>query len=105
MAYVMALDGESRPYVIVRASGAGVHSGWMLADRGAERIVLGGSRRLWRWHGRTLSGLALEGPDDLNQCKFGDVLPEITILGACEIIPCTEISRERIAAVSTWVND
>ena len=101
----MAVDAEGRPYVIVRASSAGVHAGFLVEDHGADRIVLGDSRRMWRWHGRTLSGVAMEGPDHLSLCKFGDRLPSITVMGACEIIPCTVGAMGRINDVAIWVND
>lgn len=99
-----AQSADGRPYVIVRCTSAGVHAGYLTSREGDE-VVLYNSRRLWRWHGRTLSGLAIEGTDDPSQCKFGDVLPVITLLGACEIIPCSEAARISLEGVSLWVND
>jgi len=93
-------------YVIVRCRNAGVHAGY-LAVKTSEDLTLVKSRRLWRWHGRTISGLAVEGTDDPSQCKFGDPLPEL-ILNAndwCEIIPCTEKARESLEGVAKWQND
>jgi hypothetical protein len=100
----LATDPEGREFVIVRATGAGVHAGYLL-EQTDTTVKLAASRRLWRWHGRTLSGLALEGTDDVSQCKFGDALPKITIAGWCEIIPCTEKARESLQSVPLWVND
>lgn len=94
------------PYVIVRCSAAGVHAGYLASSGNGDgnNIELTQSRRLWRWHGRTLSGLAIEGTDDVSQCKFGDTLPRITLFGACEIIHCTEAARLSLESVPKWVN-
>jgi len=100
----VARSVEGRPYVIVRCTAAGVHSGYLYSREGDE-VVLYNSRRLWRWHGRTLSGLAIEGTDNASECKFGDVLPVITLLGACEIIQCSEAARISLESVDKWVND
>jgi len=101
-----AESDTGKPYVIVRGRDAGVHAGWLESqDDASGTVVLSMSRRLWRWHGRTLSGLALEGTDDQSQCKFGDCLPLITLRGWCEIIPCTEAARRSLESVGEWVND
>lgn len=91
-------------FVIVRTVAAGVHAGY-LVERTERTVRLRDSRRLWRWHGRTLSGLSLEGTDDASKCKFGDVLPEIEIADWCEIIPCSREARESLYNVPRWEND
>lgn len=101
-----ARDSNGLQYVILRCTGAGVHSGYLKEfDALTKTGKLYNSRRLWRWHGRTLSGLAIEGTDDPNQCKFGDVLPEITVTDVCEVIPCSERARISLESVAKWVND
>ena len=102
---VMAANTEGLPYVIVRCRNAGVHAGYMVS-RDSETLVLTHARRLWRWHGRTLSGLAIEGTDNVDMCKFGDPI-DVTLNGTdwCEIIPCTETARESIEGVPLWTND
>lgn len=100
-----AEDHAGRPYVIARCRDAGVHAGYLIEEDRANRVVvLGDSRRLWRWHGRTLSGLALEGTDDPSQCKFGDVLTRITLADWCELIPCSEAARVSIQSIPEWIN-
>jgi hypothetical protein len=101
---LVSVDGK--PYVIVRCSAAGVHAGYLMSEGNGDgnNIELTHSRRLWRWHGRTLSGLALEGTDDVSKCKFGDTLPRITLFGVCEIIRCTEAARLSLDSVPKWVN-
>jgi hypothetical protein len=93
------------PYVIVRCSEAGVHAGYLASRDDEHRIAeLVAARRLWRWHGRTLSGLASEGTDDPKLCKFGDPI-DLTVAGWCEIIPCSEKARRSLVGVARWVND
>ena len=96
------MDGKR--YVIVRGNASGVHAGWMKEHDGSC-VTLMTTRRLWRWHGRTLSGLALEGTTDDSYCKYSPEIPEITILDACEIIPCTEAGRLSIQNMEDWENE
>lgn len=108
--YVPAAEAQSArrgdaPYVIVRCEAAGVHAGYLARRDDAHRIAeLVDARRLWRWHGRTLSGLALEGTDDPALCKFGDPV-SITLAGWCEIIQTTPQAQASLEAVARWVND
>jgi len=97
---------DGMEFCIVRCKDAGVHCGYVKdVDRDTNTVDLVGSRRMWRWHGRTLSGVALEGVDDPSKCKFGDVLPKILLHGWCEIIPCTDDAQESLYGVTVWVND
>jgi hypothetical protein len=96
------VDGLS--YCVVRCHDAGVHSGFV-KERKSREVVLLKSRRLWRWWGKTLSGLAIEGTTAPEKCKFADELAEITVLDACEVIPCTEIAMKSLRGVAKWTND
>lgn len=93
-------------YSVVRCRNAGVHAGYVEKLEDGD-LMLYESRRLWRWHGRTLSGLATEGTDDPRACKFGDELPELRLnaIDWCEIIPCTRQSEDSLRSVEAWVND
>jgi hypothetical protein len=97
-----SVNGEK--YCIIRCRNAGVHAGYVMERDGSE-VTLALSRRLWRWHGRTLSGLALEGTTDANSCKYAPEIPEITLLDACEIIPCTKEGKKSIQEMKEWSND
>ncbi len=93
-------------YCIIRCSGAGVHAGFVKSRAGKDEVELLKSRRLWRWWGKTLSGLATEGSFAPEKCKYADELPEITLLGVCEIIPCTDVAIKSIREdVGEWKND
>ena len=87
----------SRPFVICRCTGAGVHAGF-LVSRDGEEATLTSSRRLWRWtvpQGKPefLSGVAVHGLGD--QCQIGTRI-DVTLTGVCEVITCTETAKESI---------
>ena len=90
---------ESKP-VIVRATAAGVHFGYLKCNEG-NKVTLTKARRIWRWHGAwTLSEVATAGLDQ-SRSRVAATVSEITILDACEIIACTP---EAVASIdgATW---
>ena len=93
-------------YCIVRCRDAGVHSGFVV-EKGQEgrTVKIFKSRRLWSWHAKTLSGLATEGITNEKECKFANEVPEITVLDACEIIPCSKSAMSQIRNFKEWVNE
>ena len=100
-----AENAAGLPYVIVRCYAAGVHAGYLKRRDDVNKVVdLVSARRLWQWHGRTLSGLAVEGTDDPSLCRFGDPL-DIVLAEWCEIMPCTEAARDSLESVKEWKND
>jgi len=116
----MEIDGElwrkvdenvdALPYVIVRCGDAGVHAGYLVEKDPVHKIVwLAEGLRLWKWHGRTLSGLAVEGPDDVSKCKFGPMVGTKErpheIAEYCEILPVSDEAKAVLLSVSEWVND
>ena len=95
---------EGMKFCIIRCCNAGVHAGWLKKYDGQE-VHLIDARRLWRWYGKTLSGLATEGSFAPEKCKYSNVVPEIILLDAIEIIPCTQAGRKSIQIVKDWEND
>ena len=92
-------------YCIIRCSAAGVHAGFVKEKTDTE-VTLVKSRRLWLWYGKTLSGLATEGSFAPEKCRYADEVPEITVGGWCEVIPCTDAGIKSIReTVGPWVND
>ena len=90
---VKPLIGEK---VIVRCRDAGVHFG-TLADYAGREVQLNDSRRMYYWKaksGHTLSGCAVHGIT--SDSKITASVTSITLLEACEIIPCTEIASNSI---------
>lgn len=88
--------------VIIRADRAGVFFGEIKERDGAEAVMTN-CRRLWHWSGAaSLSQLATDGVMRPRDCKFTVTVPEITILGVIEIIPCTDKAVESINSVPVW---
>lgn len=89
-------------FVIVRTRNAGVHCGSLL-DANPAGVVLGSARRIWRWRGaNTLNELAVRGADT-GYTRISEPVPVITLLEACEIIPCSEAAAANLS-ISRWPN-
>lgn len=88
--------------VIIRADRAGVFYG-EIKERNGSEVVMSNVRRLWYWDGAaSLSQLAVNGTVRPNNCKFTVVVPEMTVLGVIEIIPCSDKAIASIEGVSEW---
>ena len=88
--------------VIVRADRAGVFYG-EIKERNGSEVIMTNVRRLWYWDGAaSLSQLAVNGTTAPNNCKFTVIVPEMTILGVIEIIPCTDAAVASIEGVRVW---
>ena len=88
--------------MIVRGNRSGVFFG-VLKERTGGEAVLTGCRRLWYWDGAcSLSELAVNGTARPEGCKFTVAVPELAILDAIEVIPCTEKAIESIEGVKVW---
>lgn len=93
---------EKNQKVIVRSGQAGVFFG-TLADQEDDAVTLTNVRKLWYWSGAAaVEQLALDGVKNPGECKFTVVVPEMIVLGVCQIIPCTEESAASIEAVEAW---
>lgn len=89
-------------YYIIRCDRAGVFFA-NIKERNGSEAVLTNCRRLWYWSGAcSLSQLATEGTKTPRDCKFTVVVPETTVLGVIEVIPCSEKAAENIKAVKEW---
>jgi len=94
---------NNNKYVIVRSAQSGIHAGWLVSQKG-DTVVLKESRRLWRWvvarmtgQLATLSEVAIYGVNSRDErSRIAVALPEMTVLGVCEIIPATEAARRSI---------
>jgi len=89
-------------YYIIRADRAGVFAGNVKSRDGGE-VTMTDVRRLWYWDGAaSLSQLAVDGTCEPGNCKFTVTVPEMTILGVIEIIPCSSAAEVSIKAVPIW---
>lgn len=88
--------------VIIRSDRAGVFFGTLKEKNGSE-VTLTDCRRIWYWEGAaSISQLAVTGTVNPSGCKFTVVVPEITVLGVIEIIPCTDEAIMSIEGVPVW---
>jgi hypothetical protein len=92
---------DNRNY-IVRADRAGVFFG-KIKERNGSEVNMTDVRRLWHWDGAaSLSQMAVEGVKEPQNCNFTVTVPEMTILGVIEIIPCTDEAEKNIKGVPEW---
>lgn len=96
------MNEQENRYYIVRCDRAGVFFAHIKERRGSE-VDLTEARRLWYWAGAaSLSQVALDGVKNPSQCNFTVTVPEMTVLGVIEIIPCTDAAVRSIKAVPEW---
>lgn len=96
------MENKKEQYYIIRCDRAGVFFAKIAERRGAEADLVD-CRRLWYWDGAaSLSQLATEGVHAPKNCKFTVTVPEMTVLGVIEIIPCSERAVESINGVREW---
>ena len=95
-----AQDFEGMRYCVIRTYSAGVHIGYVKLIEGKE-VELINSRRLWYWKGAcSLSQVANDGVGE--ESKLAQVLPEIILTEAIEIIPCSKKAQECIEEFEVW---
>lgn len=89
-------------WYIIRTDRAGVFFGHIKERRGSE-ATLTDVRCLWFWDGAaSLMQMAVEGVRCPKRCKFTVTVPEMTVLGVIEIIPCSDKAAECILGVPEW---
>lgn len=87
-------------FVLVRTCNAGVHCG-RLAETAGQAVLLKEARRVWRWRGaNTLHELSLHGAD-YEWTRISEVIEEILLLDALEIIPCAKKAEANLKE-SRW---
>ena len=93
---------EKKVKVIVRGDRSGVFFGTLISRSGRE-VKLADCRRLWYWSGAaSISQIAVDGVANPSECKFTVSVPQIEILDAIEVIPCTDKAIENIESVWVW---
>lgn len=96
------MEEKKQGWHIVRADRAGVFFGHVKSREGSE-VTMTDVRRLWYWDGAaTLSDMAVSGVKKPGNCKFTVRVPEMTILGVIELIPCSETAAEILNGVKEW---
>lgn len=89
-------------HYIIRGDRSGVFFGH-IAQRDGREVTITDARRLWYWDGAaSLSQLALEGVKAPENCRFTVTVPELVILDAIELIPCSDEAVKSINEVPVW---
>lgn len=93
---------EKEQYFIVRCSSAGVFFGQIKDRRGGE-VDMMNVRKIWYWSGAAaVEQLAVDGVKNPGACKITVEVPDMTVLEAIQIIPCSEAATESIRNVALW---
>ena len=88
--------------VIVRADRAGVFFGTLSSVNGSE-VILNDARKIFYWDGASaVEQLSVDGVANPKNCKFTVFVEKLGVLGAIQIIPCTEKAIESIKSVGLW---
>ena len=97
----MKID-KNRKY-IVRSVEAGVFYGY-IDEKDGNEVTMSNVRCLWAWRGaNSLNDLAAYGVKYPNDCKFTNAYENITILGVCEILPCSDRAVQIMDGVEEWI--
>ena len=92
---------ENQKY-IVRCDRSGVFFG-EISERNGREVTMQNVRCLWYWSGAaSLLQLANDGVTQPSSCKFTVTVPELILLDAVEIIPCSAKACCSINGVETW---
>ena len=87
---------------IIRCDRAGVFYGEIAERRGSE-ADLKNARNIWRWSGAScLNEIAMTGVKDPENCKISVAVPDMTVMGVIEIIPCAPAAVASLDGVPEW---
>lgn len=87
-------------YYIVRAEKAGVFFG-KIKERKGDEVTMTDVRKIWEWRGAcAVEQIAVDGVSE--ESKLTVTVREMVIIGACQIIPCTEKATENLLAIKDW---
>ena len=87
---------------IVRCDRAGVFFG-KIKERNGSEVTMTEVRKIWSWDGAcAVEQLAQDGTKAPGNCRFTVTIPEMTVLGAIQIIPCTDDASVSLRGVKEW---
>ena len=89
-------------YYIIRGDRSGVFFG-QIAGRNGQEVKLRNVRKLWYWEGAcAVEQLAVDGVTNLSSCKFTVVVPEMVVMDAIQILPCSDKAAKILGEVKAW---
>lgn len=87
-------------YYIVRADKAGVFFG-KIRERKGDEVTMTDVRKIWEWQGAcAVEQISADGVSE--KSKLTVTVKEMTIIGVCQIIPCTEKATENLLIIKDW---
>lgn len=87
---------------IVRCDRAGVFFG-KIKERNGSEVTMTEVRKLWSWEGAfAVEQLAQDGTKAPGNCHFTVTVTEMTVMGAIQIIPCTDDASVSLRGVKEW---
>jgi len=99
---VPAKSHKGMKYCIVRGCQSGVWAGYIKEQEGTKIIIVN-ARNIWYWKGAaSLAQLTQEGIKNLTESKITQEVPEMTLLDANTVMPCTETSKNVIVSAPIW---
>jgi hypothetical protein len=99
---VPAKSVKGMKYCIVRGYQSGVWAGYIKEQEGT-RVILLNTRNIWYWKGAaSLAQLSQEGIKNTTDSKLTQEVPEMTLLDANTVMPCTEAARLVIIEAPVW---
>lgn len=99
-------SANTLPYVLIRASRAGVHAGY-LVDRDDNWVTLKDARRIWYWKGAaSLSEIAVYGlnPKVSGSSKIAVVVPnhQLRTSDVCEVLKFCPNAKKSFEKMPEW---
>lgn len=87
-------------YVIVRADRAGVFFG-QLVERNGSDVKMKNVRKIHYWDGAAaVEQIAVDGVNSSSRLTI--TVPEMEIMGAIQVIPCSAKAVENLKAIPEW---
>lgn len=87
---------------IVRCNRAGVFYGEIKARKGDE-VTMTNVRKIWSWCGaNAVEELAMNGSARIGECNITVTVPEMTVMQAIQVIPCTDKAIENLDSAKEW---
>lgn len=99
---VPAKSVKGMKYCIVRGYQSGVWAGYV-KEKDGTRVIILNARNIWYWKGAaSLAQLSQEGLKNTAESKVTQEVPEMTLLDANTVMPCSEASRVNLTACPVW---